>query len=400
MINRESIIYSLRNIKNRKTRSIFTLFSIMMGITMIFIFVSFGLGLYNYIDEIYSGSSANKIFIQPKGLDGMGLDSTFSFAEDDLRTVQRTSGVYQATGIFFQVVEVTQNKKLYYTYLIGLDPEYSLMEEMSNLKIFKGRKLVNGDMGVVLGYNYFLKDKVFSNAYSLNDNIEINGKKYKIIGFYEAVGTPSDDSQIYMTNNMMKDVFGEDLSYNWIVAGADTSRLDKVSDDIEKNLRKERNLKEGQEDFYVQTFGDMIESYSNILNIVIGFIILIALISILVSAVNTANTMITSVLERVKEIGVMKSIGGTNSEIFGIFLFESSFLGFIAGVIGVLLGWILSFIGGKILENLGYSFLAPDFSPVLFIGCIAFAVLTGAISGVIPAVHAMKINPVQALRYE
>jgi putative ABC transport system permease protein len=133
---------------------------------------------------------------------------------------------------------------------------------------------------------------------------------------------------------------------------------------------------------------------------VVGFIILIALISVLVSAVNTANTMITSVLERIREIGVMKSIGARNSEIFKIFLFESSFLGFVAGCLGVILGFIVTFIGGKILLSLGYGFLKPDYSFILFFGCIAFATLTGAISGVIPAYKAMKINPVDALRYE
>ena len=131
------------------------------------------------------------------------------------------------------------------------------------------------------------------------------------------------------------------LPYNWIVAKVDVSNIERVAKDIERNLRKERGQDEGKEDFFVQSFDDMIESYSTALNIVIGFIILIALISVFVSAVNTANTMITSVLERVKEIGVMKSIGAKNSEIFNIFLFESSFLGFVAGVLGVIFGWLL-----------------------------------------------------------
>jgi putative ABC transport system permease protein len=110
--------------------------------------------------------------------------------------------------------------------------------------------------------------------------------------------------------------------------------------------------------------------------------------------------MITSVLERKKEIGIIKSIGGTNSEIFGIFLFESSFLGFIAGSIGVFLGWIFTFIAGEILEVLGYGFLSPYYSFNLFAGCILFAMITGAIAGVVPAVKASKTNPVETLRYE
>lgn len=400
MINKESIVYSLRNLKNRKTRSVFTLLSITMGITMIFIFVSFGMGLYNYIDEISSGSSTDKIVIQPKGFGGTGLDTTFSFTEDDLKAVEETSGVFEATGVYFKVVEVKQDKKIFYTYLIAYDPAKPLVIELSDLDIFKGRALKAGDSGVVLGYNYLIKDKIFPKSYSLGNNIEINGNDYKILGFYEPVGNPQDDAQMYMTNDLMKEIFGENLSYNWLIARADISKIDNVVEDIKENVREERGQEEGKEDFYAQTFEGMIESYSAVLDMVIGFIILIALISILVSAVNTANTMITSILERIKEIGIIKSIGGTNSEIFGIFLFESSFLGFVAGVIGVFFGWLFSFIGGEILATLGYSFLAPYFSFGLFFACITFAVLTGAISGVMPAIRAMKINPVRALRYE
>lgn len=270
-----------------------------------------------------------------------------------------------------------------------------------NIDIYTGRALQPGDRGVVLGYNYLLPDKIFSKPYELNGNIEINGKKVKILGFYAPVGSPSDDAQIYVTSDFIKELYpNETLPYNWIVANVDVSNLDGVVNNIEKNLRKERNQSIGEEDFYVQSFDDMIKSYSTALDIVIGFIILIALISVFVSAVNTANTMITSVLERVKEIGVIKSIGGKNSEVFNIFLFESSFLGFVAGVLGVFFGFIISFLGGKILASFGYGFLKPYFSPWLFLGCIAFATLTGAISGVIPAINASKTNPVDALRYE
>jgi putative ABC transport system permease protein len=399
MINKESVKYSLRNLNHRKTRSAFTIISILVGITTIFIFVSFGLGLYKYIGDMSSSSSANKVLIEPKGLGGM--DPTFSFSEKELKIVQQTSGVYDASGVCFKSAEIQQGDVKKYTYLIAYDPKKPLVMSVFNINIEEGRELQSGDRGVVLGYNYLLANKIFSKSYELNGNIEINGRKLKILGFYEPVGDPADDSQIYITNDFLKELYpNETLPYNWIVAKVDVSNINGVVNNIEKNLRKERNQKVGEEDFYVQSFDDMIKSYSSALNIVIGFIILIALISVFVSAVNTANTMITSVLERVKEIGVIKSIGGKNSEIFSIFLFESSFLGFVAGVLGVFFGFILSFLGGAILTSVGYGFLQPYFSPWLFVGCIAFATLTGAISGVLPAIKASKINPVDALRYE
>lgn len=399
MISRESINYSLRNIKQRKTRSAFTIISILVGITTIFIFVSFGLGLFNYIEEMSSASSADKVLIQPKGFGG--LDDTFAFSEDEVHVVEITSGVYSATGIYFKSVEVEKSGVKKYVSIVGYDPKKPLIMDVFNIDIYTGRELQPGDKGVVLGYNYLLPDKIFVKPYALNDNIILNGQKFKIVGFYQAVGSAEDDAQIYVTNDFMEELYSNtSLPYNWIVAKVDTSNIERVVKDIERNLRKERGQEEGKEDFFVQSFDEMIESYSTALDIVVWFILLIALISVFVSAINTANTMITSVLERVKEIGVMKSIGAQNSEIFKIFLFESSFLGFVAGVLGVLFGLILSFLGGKIIASAGYGFLQPSFPFWLFIVCIGFATLTGAISGALPARSASKVNPVDALRYE
>lgn len=401
VIKRESIKYSLNNLKQRRVRSSFTIISILIGIATIFLFVSFGLGLFNYVQDFSEGSSANKIIVQPKGIGTAGFDTTFKLTEDDLDAVEKTSGVFDAEGAYFKTVKVQKGSKVVYALAFGYDPDKSLLIETFGVDILEGRELGGGSGEVVLGYNYFVDGKLFDRSYSLGQNIEVNGEDFKIVGFYEAVGSPQDDAQIYMSDESLKKLYSnETLSYNWIVAEVDTSNIDRVVENVEDSLRDERNLDEGKEDFFVQSFTDLIDSYKDVLNIIVGFIILIALISVIVSAVNTANTMITSVLERVKEIGVMKSIGSRNSEIFKIFLFESSFLGFIAGVLGVGLGWVLSFAGGKILVNVGYGFLQPAFPALLFVGCILFATLTGAISGVIPAYKAMKTNPVDALRYE
>lgn len=399
MMSKESINYSLRNIRQRKTRSAFTIISMLVGITTIFIFVSFGLGLYKYIEDVSSASSADKVLIQPKGFGG--IDGSFAFSKSELEAVEKTPGVYSASGTYIQGVEIEKGGIKNYMTLVGYDPKKPLIMDIFNIDVYSGRKLQPGDKGVILGYNYLLPDKVFPKPYELNDNIILNGKRVKVIGFFESIGNALNDAQIYTTTEFMEELYSNtSLSYNQIVAKVDSKNIDNVVKDIEKNLRKERGLKEGKEDFFVQSFDDMIETYSTALDIVIWFILLIALISVFVSAVNTANTMITSVLERVKEIGVMKSIGAKNSEVFKIFLFESSFLGFVSGVLGVTLGFILSYILGEIIANIGYSFLKPYFPVWLFITCIAFATLTGAISGAFPARKASKTNPVDALRYE
>ena len=396
----ESMRYSLRNIEHRKGRSFLTVFSILIGIATIFIFISFGAGLYNYVDELTSSSSANKLMIQSKGGFG-GIDENFELNDDDLGAVERAGDVKSATGIYFKTTKVELREEQIYTFLISYDPQNPLIMDVFNIGIFAGRGLQKGDSGkVVLGYNYQTPGKIFEKGLGVNDNIEIQGENLKIVGFYDEVGNPQDDSQVYIINDYVDSLFEDTENYGWIVAEVEISEIENAKENIEKALRKLRSQEEGKEDFYVQSFEDMIEAYSIALDIVIAFVILIALISVLVSAINTANTMITSVLERYKEIGILKAIGARNTEVFQIFLFESSFLGLVAGGLGVLFGWGVAALGGAILQQVGFAFLQPYFSPWLFIGCIAFATLTGAISGALPALRASKINPVDALRYE
>ncbi|MCK5321004.1 ABC transporter permease [Candidatus Pacearchaeota archaeon] len=401
VISKESIKYSLNNIKKSKARSILTVLSIFVGIATIFIFISYGWGLYDYIDEFTSSSSADKLMIQPKG-SGAGLDTTFKLLDDDLQAVKNTPGIYDATGSYIKSGEIVQDDSKKYVFVISYDPNLPMVMELSDIEIIEGRELRSGDSGkVTLGYNYMVKNRIFPKAYSINSKIEIQGQDLRIVGFYESVGNPQDDSNIYVTNDFIPELYpDDDLSYGWIIARAEKDKIDEVGERVEKSLRQERNLDEGKEDFTVQSYADLLESFTIVLDILIGFIILIALISVIVSAVNTANTMITSVLERFKEIGVLKSIGARNSEIFKIFLFESGFLGFVAGTIGVLVGWGITNLAAGILDDLGYGFLSPHYSWHLFVGLILFATFTGAISGMIPAWRASKINAVDALRYE
>jgi putative ABC transport system permease protein len=276
------------------------------------------------------------------------------------------------------------------------------MLEISGVKLLEGQMLQQGDDNKVLaGYNYRIADKIMPKAYELNDKIEIQGRDLKVVGFFEPIGNPQDDSQIYVTLDLFDELYPErEEGYNWILAEVDVSKIDQVVDDVEKNLRDSRNLDKGEEDFFVQSFDDLMATYSRVLQGIAGFVILIAFISVVVSAVNTSNTMITSVLERVREIGVMKSIGARNSEIMKIFLFESGVLGFAAGVFGVAAGFIITKVLGEIVASTGWSFIAPAYPWSLFVGCILFATLTGALSGVAPAIQASRISPVRALRYE
>ena len=112
------------------------------------------------------------------------------------------------------------------------------------------------------------------------------------------------------------------------------------------------------------------------------------------------NTMYTSVLERTKEIGVMKAIGARNTSIMKIFIYESGILGLIGGILGVVLGFLVASAAGGAAAAAGYSSLRPIFPVFLVLGCLLFSFLIGAASGFFPALKASKLKPANALRYE
>ena len=127
----------------------------------------------------------------------------------------------------------------------------------------------------------------------------------------------------------------------------------------------------------------------------------IAAISLLVGGIGIMNTMYTSVLERTREIGTMKAVGAKNSDILFLFLFESGLLGLVGGAIGVGIGLGL----GKTAEyiatvQLGTNLLQASTDSWLIFGALLFSFIIGALSGVLPAMQASKLKPVDALRYE
>ncbi len=404
MIKIELIRYALANLRKRRRRSLLTMLSVVIGIAAITTLISFGYGVSDYVASFSEKMGKDKLIIQPRGA-GFGpppLDSNVRLDKDDLETIRNANGVQEATGVYLVSGEIEFNEQKRFAMIFGSDFEDypKLLREVYSLTLLEGRELQNEKTKVVLGYNYRVKDKIFRKPVELRDRLSINGKDFSVLGFYDAVGNPQDDSNIYATKKAAEEIFGAN-NYQFILAraapGKDPTQLVEA---LRKKLRDHRGQEAGTEDFFVQTFEQVIATFNLVLNAIIGVVLLVALISVVVAAVNIMNTMFASILERTNEIGVLKAIGSRNRDILFLFVFESGLLSFAGGVIGVLLGYLLSTLAGKAIATTGYSVFQPLFTWQLAAGSFAFAFLVGAFAGLFPAYRASQMKPIEALRYE
>jgi len=398
------VIYAFDNVIHRKLRSFLTVLSILIGVMAIYALVSFGLGIQNYIDVIGQEAGVDKLTIQARGIGAPGTDATFAIKQSDIDFVNKIKGVKEITGLYMKTVEVKKERESTYTFMVGIDMDYfKFVEESFTVKLDKGRTLKKGDMSkVMLGYNYQIENSVFKRPLILGDNIEINGKPFQVVGFYQSLGNPQDDKNIYATDEGILSLFPEEKDrFGYVMMRADKGvNVEDLSDRITEKLRKFKNQDKGKESFFVQSFQDALATFSAIILIINGILFGVALISSVVAAVNIMNTMYTSVLERTKEIGIMKAIGAKNSDIFAIFVFESGLLGMFGGIVGIFFGYLVAKTGGAIAAAGGYALLTPIFPWYLAVGCLLFAFGVGAAAGFFPARQASKLHPVDALRYE
>ncbi|MBI3027471.1 ABC transporter permease [Candidatus Woesearchaeota archaeon] len=403
-MRRDEIIYSIQNLRKRKLRSWLTVLSILIGIAAIFALLSFGVGIQNYVNTLADESGRDKLFIQARGIGAPGTDDNFFLTDEDVNFLSKLKGVDEIIGMYFSGGEIEFDNVRKYYFVSGIDPDkIDFVEETFAVSIIKGRHIKEGDLNkAVLGYNYQLDGKIFKKGIKLGDKISINGNPYEAIGFYDEVGNPQDDANLYITKEAFEQLYpNKKNKFGFIMLSSQNGVIpSELAERIKERLRKFKNQDEGKEDFFVQTFEDALATFTTIINVINGVLVLIALISLVVAFVNIMNTMYTAIIERTKEIGVMKAVGARNSDILFIFMFESGLLGLIGGLAGVIIGYVVASIGGRIAAANGFALLKPEFPIMLIFGCLLFSFLVGAAAGYFPARRASRLKPVDALRYE
>ena len=403
---KDYFILAFGNLRHRGLRSWLTMLGIFIGIAAVVSLISLGSGLQETITGQFSSLSVDVLTIQNAGtgFGPPGSTSVKKLTDHDVNIVESVNGVKLVVPRLIRVVNVDYNKQRQFKYIADLPEEYDKMKfvyDSLNIGVEEGRLLNSNDKGKVILGNDFLKDS-FGKPIRAGTTITINGKEFEVIGILEKAGTFTVNSAIIMLNDDMKDLLKINNEVDLIVAQVeDKNKISDVADEIEFKIRKDRHEKIGEEDFSVQTPIQSLGSINSILTIVNMIVIGIAAVSLLVGGIGIMNTMYTGVLERTREIGIMKAIGAQNKDILSIFLIESGLLGLVGGVMGVIFGFGVSKLIEYIaVQQLGTKLLQAAAPLYLIIGCLAFAFLTGAISGLWPAWNASKVSAVDAIRYE
>lgn len=406
---------------HRRLRSWLTVIGVFIGITAVVALISIGLGLDRTIKEQVAGVFGVDTFVILHE-DTFGPGSHGGSAEEyelDLGLLQSIEGVKVAaalrerTGFVQGQPDADGNTLQGFLPVVGLSPE--LMTEFQSftgeLEPMPGGRLFEpGDVEVaVVDYEVAqrLDVEVGDTILVAGDgdaelNLEIIGimapaeeETDSEAGFGIRFSTSSEGDTINVPYDTMELLWGpaDDVLVT-LVRTEPGYDVDEVAD------RAEEALKARGSDISAVTYSDISEAIGTVTSTISAFLAGIAGISLLVGGVGVMNTMFTSVLERTKEIGVMKAVGAKNGHVWTIFLIESGLMGLVGGIVGTVLGLGISALASVFIGRFFDVDLVVVASPALIIITLLGSFALGALAGLWPAWRASKLPVVDALRYE
>ena len=394
-------IIAWKNISQKRTRSFLTIIGVVIGVGAIVAMVSISKGFEDSVREIMEQFGADNITILP----GSSFTTASTFAptpltDRDVEAVRRVHGVKKVVGIAAETVdvEVGPEKAALMVYSYPAEAYETFFGKIKETYIESGRPIRKNDKFVAtIGYG--VAHEVFEKDLEPGRSIYINGKMFRIVGVMRKAGSQQDDMSINIPLEAFREISrSEDETYFMMLAklrpGADP---EGVAEEIQKRLKQLR----GKEDFQVVTSEDLMKQVSGILGGISAVVIAIAAIAIFVGAVGITNTMYMSVMDRTREIGVMKAVGAKKWQIITIFLIEAGVMGLIGAITGGILGaGFAKLIGYGVREVAGIFYYSAYVGPDLFAGAAVFGLIIGVVAGFLPAKRAAELNPVEALRYE
>jgi len=336
------------------------------------------------------------IMVIPGGFSS-GTMTTGKLTYKDLNTIENIEHVSAATPIIANnVVSYTVKGKTYRASTYGLDENFQKLN--TSFELAKGRAMVRSDNGVVIiGANVAWPQDMDAPILSVGDRITLTTRvgdtqktlTVRVIGVLTKQGSTLGvnlDDAVALTIRDAQQFYETGNTYSYIMARADSvENVASTAAAIKAKLGK---------GYTAMTYESAKATMDQVLGSIQAVLSGIAAISLVVAGVGIINTMTISVMERTREIGVLKAIGAKSKDVMLMFISEAILTGFIGGVLGVLVGFSLSGLTGTFIG------ITPNTSVTNALLVIGFAVLTTTLSGLYPAWRAANLNPVEALRSE
>ncbi|MCX6723995.1 MAG: ABC transporter permease [Candidatus Staskawiczbacteria bacterium] len=397
-------------LSSNKARTGLTILGIVIGISSVIVMVSVGQGATSSIQASIESTGSNLLMITPGALRTFGAGARSAGGTAQSLTVDdATAIVNQVSSVQYMTPEVTGRYQVVYkgnnsnTSVMGTSDTYP---QVRNLSVDQGVFITSQDVdnvskiaviGPTVVTDLFGTDAVASDA--IGQTIKINKMEFKVVGVTKAKGGSgfqNQDDRIYIPYTVSQRYFTGNKYLSEIdLQISSPDLMTSAQNDVTSLLLSRHNIADSTSaDFTVQNQADILSSISSVsqtLTILLGAI---AGISLLVGGIGIMNMMLTTVTERTREIGLRKAIGAKAKDITFQFLTEAVVLTFSGGVIGVFLGWIISW--GIKYFNL-YQTQVSLFSVIL---AVAVSAAIGIVFGYYPAKRAAKLNPIEALRYE
>jgi putative ABC transport system permease protein len=393
-----------------KLRSFLTILGIVIGVAAVITLMSIGRGVQEDVISRIETLGSDLIFVSPGATSGFGgvmgtagSATTLTF-EDATAISERIPYISSVAPSYSQSLQLIFGAENTRNQVTGITPEY---KEAYNLDIANGSFISEYDYQrgakvAVLGSN--IAETLFEGTEPVGQTLRMEKNIVRVIGILESkgalMGSPDDTILIPLTAMQQmvaqpRTVQGERVVSAIALTVSNQEQASYVVDEISGLLRSRHQLSPNEEnDFRIRSMEEIASTMSEVIGTLTLFLGAIAAISLLVGGIGVMNIMLVSVLERTREIGIRKALGARERDIWIQFLMEAAFLTFAGGIIGVILGWVVSYI----ITSMGV--ITTVVSTDIVILAVSVSVGIGLFFGFYPAWNASRLNPIEALRFE
>jgi putative ABC transport system permease protein len=393
---------SFGSIKANKLRSGLTILGIVIGITAVIAMLSIGEGAKSQIAQSVESLGSNMLtvfpgIIQPgRGIVSAGRGTAQSLKMRDVKVIKEIEGVKVVSPEVSRRFQIVSSiGKNINSLVLGVIPEYLIVR---NSKVQNGKFFQENDLNRVAVLGPTVAEDLFGEKDPIGKTIRINKINFKVIGVLEPKGSAGfmnpDEVVLVPLIVMQKILTGSEYLSQIAVQVESSNLIESLKEEIIQVLLKEHKVSADNPDFSVIASQEFLNTFNSLINTMTIFLASIAAISLIVGGIGIMNMMLTSVTERIREIGLRKAIGAKKREILMQFLIESVILTLIGGIFGIILGSLISIAVSK------FANITSEVSLYSIFLSLTFSSLVGIIFGYWPAKRAAELDPIVALRYE